>query len=71
MSQTINMSTSILEAAVASGALPISAVDDSIRRMLTSMFRIGLFDVPNNNTLEADVTSPEHTKVWTILSSMG
>ena len=52
-----------LKAAVESGEVPASEVDDSVLRILTPMFAVGLFDVANNNTLTNVVTSPEHTAV--------
>jgi len=50
-----------LKQAVDEGKVDISLVDDSVSRILTPMFTMGLFDQPNNNTITNVVTSPEHT----------
>lgn len=58
-----------LEALVASGKISVSTIDDSVLRILTPMFAMGLFDKPNPNSRSNNVTSPEHNNVCRILSS--
>jgi beta-glucosidase len=50
-----------LKQAVDEGKVDMSLVDDSVSRILTPMFEMGLFDQLNNNTITDVVTSPEHT----------
>lgn len=53
--------------AVQSGTIPLSAVDNSVLRILTQMYKFGIFDHPDqwNRTThqDADVTSPAHSLV--------
>ncbi|MEV6012839.1 glycoside hydrolase family 3 C-terminal domain-containing protein [Streptomyces sp. NPDC051976] len=49
--------------AVSSGQVSQATIDDHVRRILVSMFRRGLFDNPNNGSLNAVVTSPAHAAV--------
>lgn len=49
-----------LQTAVQNGSIPVSAVNDSVMRILTPMFQMGIFDTPNNNNITTNVTSPEH-----------
>lgn len=51
---------SAMEEALSSGELSISNIDESIRRILTSMFEIGLFDREAGGDPHAIVTSSEH-----------
>ena len=46
--------------AVAKGNISISEIDQSVLRILTSMFSIGLFDTPSAGNPMADVTSAEN-----------
>jgi len=41
------------------GTVPASVIDGSLGRILRPMFQMGLFDKPNNNAENTDVTSPE------------
>lgn len=50
-----------LSTAVSTGQVSQATVDDHVRRILTSMFRRGLFDHPQTGTLSTPVTSPAHT----------
>lgn len=52
-----------LAALVAAGNVSIAKVDESVGRILTAMFATGLFDNPNNNSPEKNVTSEEHNKI--------
>ena len=49
-----------LAAAVANGTVSRAQVDDSALRILTPMFAMGLFDVINNHSSGANVTSQAH-----------
>ena len=53
-----------LQAAVASGAVNESAVDDKVARLLAPLFALGIMDhlLPFGNH-SSDVTSPEHTRL--------
>jgi len=51
-----------LEADILSGAVPAPALDGMVRRILTSMFRFGIFDNPTSGTWGATVTSDAHTQ---------
>ncbi len=52
-----------LTAAVKSGAVPVSTIDDKVRRILTSMFRLGLFDHSPKGSIDAVVTTPGHVDI--------
>ena len=52
-----------LEQAVRSGRLPTAAVDGAVRRILTQMFRFGLFDRSQTGNPDQVVTSPRHVAV--------
>jgi len=45
------------------GEISIDFVNDSVFRILLPMFRFGIFDKPNNNTMDRNVTSVEHNKI--------
>src|SRR3954469_7326766 len=63
-----------LKDAVTSGAVPVARLDDMVRRILTSMFQIGLFDhpVPDAATrVNTVVSTPEHQQLATQLSEQG
>ena len=47
---------------VKSGEIDEKIVNDSVFRILYPMFKIGIFDKPNDNTLDKNVTSEEHNK---------
>lgn len=57
-----------LTEAVASGSVDISAVDDSVLRILTPMFTVGLFDDVNDNDLKNNVTSEDHSQFARVVS---
>ena len=62
-----------LLAAAQSGAVPLSIINDKVLRVLTPMFRAGLFDgaaVPNA-TQNSNCTSAEHTATARSLASAG
>jgi beta-glucosidase len=52
---------SALTTAVANGQVSQATIDDHVRRILTSMFRQGLFDRTQTGTMAATVTSASHT----------
>ncbi len=52
----------MLKAAVQSGQVPQSRLDDMVRRILTVMFQVGLFDRAPSGSPEANAQSPEHTQ---------
>ena len=58
-----------LSNSISSGELDISFVDDSVMRILTPMFAVGIMDDVNDNTLDNDVTSESHSKFARVLSS--
>lgn len=59
----------LLKLAVDVGRVNESSVDDSTRRILTQMFKFGLFDIPNPNSRSANVTSQAHCDVARDLAS--
>ena len=52
-----------LAALVKSGAVSMKKVNDSMLRILTPMFQMRLFDVPNNNSITNNVTSEKHNQI--------
>eukprot|EP00322_Chrysochromulina_rotalis_P031894 CAMPEP_0115890084 /NCGR_PEP_ID=MMETSP0287-20121206/33166_1 /TAXON_ID=412157 /ORGANISM="Chrysochromulina rotalis, Strain UIO044" /LENGTH=368 /DNA_ID=CAMNT_0003346839 /DNA_START=111 /DNA_END=1214 /DNA_ORIENTATION=- len=54
------MSNEGLTQAVESGDVTTERIDDAVLRMMTPMFKIGVFDTPNNNTQANNVTTEEH-----------
>eukprot|EP00051_Salpingoeca_urceolata_P028005 m.484425 g.484425 ORF g.484425 m.484425 type:complete len:780 (-) comp23350_c0_seq1:125-2464(-) len=60
-----------LKAAVQAGTVSIKTIENSVMRMLVPMFQMGLFDVPNNGTHDANVTSDAHNKLARELSAAG
>jgi beta-glucosidase len=52
-----------LASAVKSGDVPQSRLDDMVRRMLTSMFRAGIFDRNQTGAVDANVQTPEHAQL--------
>ena len=63
-----------LRAALADGRVPMSRLDDMVRRILGSMFRIGLFDhVPNQGAVaaQADARTPQHLAVARNVAAQG
>jgi beta-glucosidase len=49
-----------LKAAIASGQISMSILDQHVRRILVPMFRFGLFDKPQTGTWNSYVRTPEH-----------
>ncbi|WP_291413959.1 glycoside hydrolase family 3 C-terminal domain-containing protein [Actinophytocola sp.] len=49
-----------LAAAVDSGAIPMSRIDDAVTRVLRRMFEYGLFERQPTGTKDSVVTTPEH-----------
>jgi beta-glucosidase len=49
-----------LGAALAKGRVPPSDLDGMVRRILTTMFRLGDFDHPATGNIDAPVTTPAH-----------
>jgi beta-glucosidase len=58
-----------LEKAVQAGTIPMSAVDDSVLRMLTPMFQMGLFDTPSTGDVSRNVTSVAHNQLARTLAA--
>ena len=48
--------------AMKEGKVNLSTVEESVRRILTPMFRFGVFDIQNNNSRAANVTSQAHVR---------
>lgn len=59
----IHYRQSAIEEALESGDITIANIDDSIRRILTSMFEIGLFDHEPEGDPHAIATSNEHNSL--------
>ena len=60
MPMGLHYSEAALLGALAKGDISLSEIDQSVLRILTSMFSIGLFDTPPSGNPTADVTSAEH-----------
>src|SRR5262249_511452 len=60
-----------LEAAVRSGRVPLSRIDDAVSRVLREMFRFELFDRPRSGTETRNATSPEHAALARIVAEQG
>ncbi|KAL6059482.1 Thermostable beta-glucosidase B [Balamuthia mandrillaris] len=58
-----------LFALVESGIVSEKMLDESVLRVLTAMFRVGLFDFPNPNIRSNNVTSPAHNDLARKLSA--
>ena len=73
MSWYIYYYTSALEKAVASGAVPLSRFNDMVTRILTQMFKFGLFDIPPSplRNPNANVTSPARSALARTLAAAG
>jgi beta-glucosidase len=46
-------------------------LDDMVRRILTAMFSVGLFDAPNTGSPDAVVSTPEHRALSTEIAARG
>jgi len=51
-----------LQAAVQDGQVPMATLNGMVSRILTEMFRFGLFDRPATGSLTASVTTPAHAQ---------
>ena len=73
MSWYIYYFTSALEKAVETGAVPLSRFNDMCTRILTQMFKFGLFDTPPSpeRNPSANVTSPAHSALARTLAAAG
>ncbi len=63
-----------LQAAIEDGQVPMSQLDDMVRRILTSMFRLGLFDHPPRegaSVAAADVTTASDSRLALEVSEAG
>ena len=49
--------------AIQSGQVPVSQLRDMVARILTEMFRFGLFTNPPSGSLDEQVTTPDHVAV--------
>jgi len=58
-----------LEEMVLNGSIPEHAVDESVRRILTPMFAVGIFDDINPNNITNNVKTDEHVKLARDLSA--
>jgi beta-glucosidase len=56
---------------VANGTIPQSVLNTMVQRMLTQMFRFGLFDHPLASTVTATVTTPGHQAIATRVADTG
>jgi beta-glucosidase len=59
-----------LTKALDEGSIDISNIDDSVGRMLTAMYTIGLFDNPPSGDPQADVTSEAHNTLAREISAL-
>jgi len=55
------MNAAAIEAALASGEVDASRIDDAALRILTPLFGVGAFDINNTNTQRNNVSTPAHT----------
>ena len=55
------MNDTALAAAVGAGTVSMDRIDDGAARILTPLFAVGTFDVPNPNTQENNVSTAAHT----------
>jgi beta-glucosidase len=60
-----------LKAAVQAGKVPVSRVDDAVRRVLKEMFRYGLFEHQPTGTPDSVVTSPAHADTARDIAQQG
>jgi len=60
-----------LLAAVRSGRVPMSRINDAVVRVLREMFRFNLFDRPESGAATADVRSPEDAALARIVAEQG
>jgi beta-glucosidase len=62
---------SALLAAVQSGQVPLSNIDDKVLRVLRPMFAQGLFDIPQQGHADSNVTSDRHNALARDLAAAG
>jgi beta-glucosidase len=60
-----------LQTAVQNGTIPKSVLNTMVQRILTEMFRFGLFSQPRNGTPSATVTTPGHVSLATQVAGAG
>lgn len=60
-----------LAAAVRSGRVPMSRINDAVSRVLREMFRFNLFDRPDSGTATTVATSPEHAAFARAVAEQG
>ncbi len=60
-----------LQTAVQNGTIPKSVLNTMVQRVLTEMFRFGLFSRPRTGTPSATVTTPAHVAVATQVAESG
>jgi beta-glucosidase len=60
-----------LQTAVQNGTIPRSVLNTMVQRILTEMFRFGLFSHPRTGTTSATVTTPGHVAVATRVAESG
>ena len=60
-----------LKKAVQDGQVPMSTLNDMVSRILTEMFRFGLFDHPPTGSLSATVTTPAHAQTGREVAESG
>ena len=65
------MNAEMIKAAIASGEILESKVDDAVLRILTALFAIGEFDEPNTNTPMNNMASPEHHQIAADVAAAG
>jgi beta-glucosidase len=61
----------LLKAAVLAGQVKMPVIDDKVRRILTSMFRIGLFDHPPTGGKDTTASTAAHRALARDLSAQG
>eukprot|EP01065_Artemidia_motanka_P050031 TRINITY_DN8468_c0_g1_i1.p1 TRINITY_DN8468_c0_g1~~TRINITY_DN8468_c0_g1_i1.p1 ORF type:complete len:787 (+),score=185.23 TRINITY_DN8468_c0_g1_i1:59-2362(+) len=54
---------------VAAGEVSMAKVDDTAKRILWPFFAVGVFDRPNNNTIDSNVSTPQHKALARNLSA--
>jgi beta-glucosidase len=62
---------SALQAAVSNGTIPVSALNTMVQRVLTEMFRFGLFSHPRTGSTGATVTTPAHQALANLVAEAG
>jgi len=63
-----------LQSAVQSGQVPMATLNDMVRRILRSMFRVGVFDNPpaaEPQAFQANVSTPDHVALARRISEQG